>query len=43
MELRLAPAIVFLFEWDQSVQDPNLDDSVYLKPETLDLLKYLET
>lgn len=38
VELRLVPAIVFNFEWDPDVQDPNLDDSVYLKPEILMLL-----
>lgn len=39
VELRLVPAIVFNFEWDPDVQDPNLDDNVYLKPETLMLLQ----
>lgn len=33
---------MFNFEWDLSVQDPNLDDSVYLKPDTLMLLQDLE-
>lgn len=38
-ELKLVPAVMFNFEWDLSVQDPNLDDSVYLKPDTLMLLQ----
>lgn len=39
MELRLVPAVVFNFEWDPSVEDPNLDDMVFLKPDTLMLLQ----
>lgn len=38
-DLKLVPAVMFNFEWDLSVQDPNLDDSVYLKPDTLVLLQ----
>ncbi|KAG0722307.1 UBX domain-containing protein 6 [Chionoecetes opilio] len=39
VELRLVPAVVFNFEWDPDVQDPNLDDDVFLGPETLMLLQ----
>lgn len=39
VELHLAPAVVLNFSWDLSVQDPNLDDSLYLKPETLMLMQ----
>ncbi|XP_042865758.1 UBX domain-containing protein 6-like [Penaeus japonicus] len=39
VELRLVPAVVFNFMWDLSVTDPNLDDNVYLKQETLMLLQ----
>lgn len=39
LELKLVPAVMFNFEWDLSVQDPNLDDSVYLKSDTLMLLQ----
>lgn len=39
VELRFVPAVVFNFTWDLSVQDPNLDDTVFLKPETLMLLQ----
>ncbi|MPC10104.1 UBX domain-containing protein 6 [Portunus trituberculatus] len=39
VELRLVPAVVFNFEWDFEVQDPNLDDNVFLRPETLSLLQ----
>ncbi|KAK4320026.1 hypothetical protein Pmani_009094 [Petrolisthes manimaculis] len=38
-DLKLVPAVMFNFEWDPSIQDPNLDDSVYLKPETPMLLQ----
>lgn len=39
VDLRLVPAVVFNFTWDPSVQDPNLDDSVYLNDETRLLLQ----
>nr|XP_053646997.1 UBX domain-containing protein 6-like [Cherax quadricarinatus] len=39
VELRLVPAVVLNFKWDPSIEDPNLDDTVYLKPETLMLLQ----
>lgn len=39
VELHLVPAVVFNFEWDPEVQDPNLDDSIFLRPETLVLLQ----
>ncbi|ROT83057.1 UBX domain-containing protein 6 [Penaeus vannamei] len=39
VELRLVPAVVFNFTWDSSVTDPNLDDSLYLKQDTLMLLQ----
>ena len=42
MDLRLAPAILFIFEWDSSIQDPNLDDNIFLKPETLELLQPMD-
>ncbi|CAL4169354.1 unnamed protein product, partial [Meganyctiphanes norvegica] len=40
VDLHLVPAVVLNFLWDLSVQDPNLDDSVYLKPETLMLMQH---
>ncbi|KAG7176729.1 UBX domain-containing protein 6-like [Homarus americanus] len=39
VELRLVPAVVLNFKWDPSIQDPNLDDYVFLNPETLMLLQ----
>ncbi|KAK7060086.1 UBX domain-containing protein 6, partial [Halocaridina rubra] len=42
VDLRLVPAVVFNFTWDESVSDPNLDDSVYLKQDTLMLLQGME-
>lgn len=39
VELRLVPAVVFNFKWDPNIQDPNLDDTVFLKQETLMLLQ----
>ncbi|KAB7496824.1 UBX domain-containing protein 6 [Armadillidium nasatum] len=38
-DLHLVPAVVFNFEWDPSVQDPNLDNRIYLKEEILMLLQ----
>ncbi|XP_045584960.1 UBX domain-containing protein 6 [Procambarus clarkii] len=39
VELRLVPAVVLNFKWDPSIEDPNLDDSVFLKSDTLMLLQ----
>lgn len=40
VELHLVPAVVLNFSWDSSVQDPNLDDGIFLKPETLMLMQH---
>ena len=42
VDLRLVPAVVFNFTWDPSIEDPNLDDAVYLNQETLTLLQRMD-
>ncbi|XP_076060811.1 UBX domain-containing protein 6-like [Oratosquilla oratoria] len=40
VELRLVPAVLLNFSWDPSIQDPSLEDNVFLKQETMMLLRH---